>query len=204
MNTENGENTITNLCFWRKWVRLVSKAQVRKGKLIPKVIVLLKQWAVKSAWRGRKGERHRKKVDASKHRGAFASEEQWLRERGTRELEGKNILVRDVNPWCRDFWREHITPRLWGFSPVTAFLFDVLYFFLEFCFEDYLLSLVSLKLQERISLNSSIFSQRSLDLKDIVPLLASTALLNSWHKRVLIDLCTFALCTDAVLLLPGY
>lgn len=178
MNTGNGENTITKLCFWRKWVRLVSKAQVRKGKLIPKVIVSLKQWTVISAWRGRKGERHRKKVDASKHRGAFASEKQWLQERGTRELEGKNILVRDVNPWCRDFWREHITPR---FSQVTAFLFDVLYFSLKLCFEDYLLSLVSLKLQERISLNSSIFSQRSPDLKDIVPLLASTALLNSWH-----------------------
>lgn len=115
--------------------------------------------------------KERKEVGTSMHWGVCASEEQWLRKRGTRQLEGKNVLVRDANPWYSKFWREHIALPL---SHVIAFLFDVLYFFLKLCFEDYFLSFMSLKLQNGIILNSSTYSGRSPDLRDALSIVHSS------------------------------
>ena len=77
-------------------------------------------------------------------------------------------------------------------------------FLLQVLFEDYLLSLVSLKLQKGINLKSSVFSQRCSNLRDAVPPFTSTALFKGWCKCMLVDLCTFALCTNAVLLPLSY
>ena len=64
MNAEDGENINHSLHFLGKWMRLVSKAQIKKANLIPQKTGFLEDWPVKSkkTEEGRKkGERNRRK-----------------------------------------------------------------------------------------------------------------------------------------------